>query len=41
MEAANGGNAAGLFTTNRVVAAPVQVGRAALLSSGGRVELSS
>jgi glutamate N-acetyltransferase/amino-acid N-acetyltransferase len=30
-------NAAALFTTNRVVAAPVEVGRAALLSTGGRV----
>jgi glutamate N-acetyltransferase/amino-acid N-acetyltransferase len=29
--------AAALFTTNRVVAAPVEVGRASLLSSGGRV----
>ncbi len=31
------GAAAALFTTNRVVAAPLQVGRAALLSTGGRV----
>jgi glutamate N-acetyltransferase/amino-acid N-acetyltransferase len=31
------GAAAALFTTNRVVAAPVEVGRAALLSTGGRV----
>jgi len=32
-----GGTAAALFTKNRVVAAPVEVGRASLLSSGGRV----
>jgi glutamate N-acetyltransferase/amino-acid N-acetyltransferase len=37
VEAAAGATAAALFTTNRVVAAPVEVGRAALLSSGGRV----
>ena len=36
VEAANGATAAALFTTNRVVAAPVEVGRA-LLSTGGRV----
>jgi glutamate N-acetyltransferase/amino-acid N-acetyltransferase len=35
--AAGGASAAALFTTNRVVAAPVEVGRAALLSTGGRV----
>jgi glutamate N-acetyltransferase/amino-acid N-acetyltransferase len=37
VEAAGGANAAALFTKNRVVAAPVEVGRAALLASGGRV----
>jgi len=36
-EAAGGASAAALFTTNRVVAAPVEVGRAALRSTGGRV----
>src|SRR5271165_2268820 len=36
-EAASGATAAALFTKNRVVAAPVEVGRAALLSTGGRV----
>jgi glutamate N-acetyltransferase / amino-acid N-acetyltransferase len=36
-EVAGGGTAAALFTTNRVVAAPVEVGRAALLLTGGRV----
>jgi glutamate N-acetyltransferase / amino-acid N-acetyltransferase len=36
-EAAGGASAAALFTKNRVVAAPVEVGRAALLSTGGRV----
>jgi glutamate N-acetyltransferase/amino-acid N-acetyltransferase len=36
-EVASGATAAALFTTNRVVAAPVEVGRAALLSTGGRV----
>src|SRR6266403_768616 len=36
-EAAGGATATALFTTNRVVAAPVEVGRAALLSTGGRV----
>jgi glutamate N-acetyltransferase/amino-acid N-acetyltransferase len=36
-EAAGGATAAALFTTNRVVAAPVTVGRASLLASGGRV----
>ena len=35
--AAGGATAAALFTTNRVVAAPVEVGRAALVSTGGRV----
>src|SRR5271157_4021575 len=34
---ASGATAAALFTKNRVVAAPVEVGRAALLSSGGCV----
>jgi glutamate N-acetyltransferase / amino-acid N-acetyltransferase len=37
VEAAGGASAAALFTTNRVVAAPVEVGRASLLSTGGRV----
>jgi glutamate N-acetyltransferase/amino-acid N-acetyltransferase len=37
VEAASGATAAALFTKNRVVAAPVEVGRAALLSTGGRV----
>jgi glutamate N-acetyltransferase/amino-acid N-acetyltransferase len=37
VEAATGASAAALFTKNLVVAAPVEVGRAALLSSGGRV----
>ncbi len=36
-EAAAGATAAALFTKNRVVAAPVEVGRAALLATGGRV----
>ena len=36
-EAAKGANAVALFTKNRVVAAPVEVGRASLLSTGGRV----
>ncbi len=36
-EAVDGASAAALFTKNRVVAAPVEVGRASLLSSGGRV----
>jgi glutamate N-acetyltransferase / amino-acid N-acetyltransferase len=36
-EAATGASAAALFTKNLVVAAPVEVGRAALLSTGGRV----
>ncbi len=35
--AAGGATAAALFTKNRVVAAPVEVGRAALLSTVGRV----
>lgn len=34
---ARGASAAALFTTNRVVAAPVEVGRAGLFASGGRV----
>ena len=37
VEAANGAATAALFTKNRVVAAPVEVGRAALLATGGRV----
>ena len=37
VEAASGASAAALFTKNRVVAAPVEVGRAALRSTGGRV----
>jgi glutamate N-acetyltransferase / amino-acid N-acetyltransferase len=37
VEAADGATAAVLFTTNRVVAAPVEVGRASLLATGGRV----
>ncbi len=37
VEAIGGANAAALFTTNRVVAAPVEVGRAALRASHGRV----
>ncbi len=37
VEADNVANAAALFTTNRVVAAPVEFGRASLLSTGGRV----
>ena len=35
--AAGGATAAALFTTNRVVAAPIEVGRASLLSTGGLV----
>ncbi len=35
--AAGGATTAALFTKNRVVAAPVEVGRAALVSTGGRV----
>jgi len=35
--AASGATAAALFTKNRVVAAPVDVGRAALVSTGGRI----
>ncbi len=35
--AAGGANAAALFTTNRVVAAPVDVGRASLLATAGQV----
>ena len=37
VEAVNGATAAALFTRNRVVAAPVEVGRASLLSSKGHV----
>jgi glutamate N-acetyltransferase / amino-acid N-acetyltransferase len=37
VDAAGGATAAALFTKNRVVAAPVAVGRASLLSTGGRV----
>jgi glutamate N-acetyltransferase/amino-acid N-acetyltransferase len=37
VDAIGGANAAALFTTNRVVAAPVEVGRAALQASHGRV----
>jgi glutamate N-acetyltransferase/amino-acid N-acetyltransferase len=37
VEASSGAAAAALFTKNRVVAAPVEVGGAALLSTGGRV----
>jgi glutamate N-acetyltransferase / amino-acid N-acetyltransferase len=37
VEIAGGATAAALFTTNRVVAAPIEVGRAALAASGGRV----
>jgi glutamate N-acetyltransferase/amino-acid N-acetyltransferase len=37
VQAAKGANAAALFTTNRVVAAPVEIGRSALLASGGRI----
>ena len=36
-EVAGGATAAALFTTNRVAAAPVEVGRAALLATRGRV----
>jgi glutamate N-acetyltransferase / amino-acid N-acetyltransferase len=36
-EAARSANAAALFTQNRVVAAPIEVGRASLLKTGGRV----
>jgi glutamate N-acetyltransferase/amino-acid N-acetyltransferase len=36
-EASSGATAAALFTRNRVVAAPLEVGRASLLASGGRV----
>jgi len=36
-EIAAGAAGAALFTTNRVVAAPVEVGRAALVANGGRV----
>src|SRR5271166_1272530 len=36
-EIAGGATASALFTTNRVVAAPVEVGRASLLSTKGRV----
>jgi glutamate N-acetyltransferase/amino-acid N-acetyltransferase len=37
VEAVPGATAAALFTMNRVVAAPVEVGRASLLATGGRV----
>jgi glutamate N-acetyltransferase/amino-acid N-acetyltransferase len=37
VEIAGGATAAALFTTNRVVAAPLDVGRAALAASGGHV----
>lgn len=37
VEAASGATAAALFTQNRVVAAPLEVDRASLLSTGGRV----
>ncbi|MGC2245512.1 MAG: bifunctional glutamate N-acetyltransferase/amino-acid acetyltransferase ArgJ [Terriglobales bacterium] len=37
VEMAGGAAAAALFTTNRVVAAPVEVARAALAATGGRV----
>ncbi len=37
VEAAGGATAAALFTKNRVAAAPVEVGRASLRSTGGRV----
>ena len=37
VEAVDGASAAAMFTQNRVVAAPVEVGRASLLASGGRV----
>jgi glutamate N-acetyltransferase/amino-acid N-acetyltransferase len=36
-DASRGATAAALFTKNLVVAAPVEIGRAALLSTGGRV----
>ncbi len=38
VEATNGASAAAVFTKNRVVAAPVEVGRASLLATGGRVQ---
>ncbi|MFZ0797521.1 MAG: bifunctional glutamate N-acetyltransferase/amino-acid acetyltransferase ArgJ [Terriglobales bacterium] len=37
VDVAGGATAAALFTKNRVVAAPVEVGRAGLLSTGGQV----
>ena len=37
VQTAESASAAALFTSNRVVAAPVEVGRRALLASGGRV----
>jgi glutamate N-acetyltransferase/amino-acid N-acetyltransferase len=37
VEAAEGASAAAMFTKNRVVAAPVDVGRASLSATGGRV----
>src|ERR1700730_16433207 len=39
VEAVPGTNAAALFTTNRVVAAPIEVGRAHLATTGGRVRV--
>jgi glutamate N-acetyltransferase/amino-acid N-acetyltransferase len=36
-EASEGASAAALFTLNRVVAAPLEVGRASLLATGGKV----
>src|SRR5947207_5673924 len=36
-EASEGASAAALFTLNRVVAAPLEVGRASLLATGGRM----
>src|ERR1700690_2741593 len=37
VEIAGGAAAAALFTSNRVVAGPIEVGRASLAASGGRV----
>ena len=37
LAAAGGATAAALFTKNRVVAAPVEVGRASLLATAGRI----
>src|SRR6266404_5150084 len=36
-EASAGATAAALFTKNRVVAAPLEVGRASLLATGGKI----